>query len=206
MGYVATSFDAMNFNFDILDHSSEVSLYPPTPPPLPNSLLELRVVEPQQGEITEIVLVNEPVELMKDEIVLLDSISVDTFDGDGVSLPLVSTDSIIESEPEIAIVLPVSNIETELVDVLPSVTPVSIIEPIIVVLPEPIEPIIEKEVEHEPEHEPEHKPIPKNCEINFDCLPMEVKDLYLFFLRIFNKTFLLNRLLSIFSNGLEWQI
>lgn len=188
MGYVATSFDAMNFNFDILDHSSEVSLYPPTPPPMPSSLLELRVVEPQEGESTEIVLVNEPVELMKDELVLLDSISVDT-GVDGVSLPPVLAESIIESEQEVVVVLP-------------SETPVSINEPIIVVLPELNEIIIEKEPEHESVNDPQQL----IWEINFDCLPMEVKDFYIFFLCIFNNTFLLNRLLSIFSNFLEWQI
>ena len=168
MGYVATNFDVMNFNFDLLDYSSEVSLFPPTPPPMPSSPLEILVVEPLQGDSTEIVLVNEPVEIMKDELVLPDSKSDDTFDGDGVSLPPVLNESIIEPESEIVVVLP------------PTLS-ASIIEPKIVVSSKPI---IEKEPEHEPEHdteyESEHEPKPNIWEINFDCLPMEVQDLLKF--------------------------
>lgn len=160
MGYVATNFDVMNFNFDILDHNSEVSLFPPTPPPMPNSPLEILVVEPLQEDSPEIKIVNESVELIKDELVLPDSISADTLDGDGVSLPSISTESIIESKPEIVVVLP-------------PVIEVPSIEPKVVIVPEPI---IENEPEHELEHEPEHEDEPK-WEINFDCLPMEVKDL-----------------------------
>lgn len=173
MGYVATNFDIMNFNFDILDYNSEVSLSPPTPPPMPSSPLEILVVEPLQGDSTEIVLVNEPVGVMKDELVLPDSISVDTFDGDGVSLPFVITESIIEPEPIIVVVLP------------PAI-PVLIIEPKVVVLTEPI-------IEHEPEHELEHEPVHEDepiWDINFDCLPMEVKDIHFPFHSVLNQIFL----------------
>lgn len=160
MGYVATNFDVMNFNFDILDYTSEFSLFPPTPPPMPSSPLGILVVEPLQENSTETVLVNESVEIMKNELVLPDSILADTFDDDGVSLPSISTESIIESKPEIVVVLP-------------PLIAVPNIEPKVVVLPKPI---IEKEPELELEHEPEHEDEPK-WEINFDCLPMEVKDL-----------------------------
>ncbi|CAO1391429.1 unnamed protein product [Diamesa serratosioi] len=135
-----------------MDYHSEVSLFPPTPPPMPNSQLELLVVEPLQEDLTEVVVVNDPVEVIK--LVSSDSILDNTVD-DSVLLSSVSVETIIEIEPEVTVIMP-------------SVPTISIIEPepeILVLLPEPI-------VEKEPVCEPE----PEIREINFDCMPMEVQD------------------------------
>ena len=154
MGYVATDFDVMNFNFDIMNYNSEVSLFPPTPPPMPMPMpsgpIELLVVEPFQGNLTEIMVVNDPVVTV--ELVLPDVIL-----SDADVLSSVSSETFIASEPETVVVLP-SVSTTSLIKTKPI---------IIVVLPDPM---IEKE--------PKFEPLPVIREINFDCLPMEVQDLY----------------------------